>query len=156
MSEVKQKLKTPLIPESGIELDPKYIMESEVSTDFIRVLAHIIAQGPGNSVALRCSSDGRLLVASSGGAFEIYAVHAGVAAAAYNAGDTFDQVEAQYVTDILVENNPAVVSFRNEAGVYGNDKVVPVGFMSIDLVHYGMRIRNRLAGLATYEFTIYR
>lgn len=156
MSEVKQKLNTALIPEKGIDLDPGYIMESEVSTDFIRALVHLIAQGPGNSVALKCSSDGRLLVASSGGAFEVYAVHAGVAAAAYNAGDTFEQVQAYYVTDILIENNPAEVSYRNAAGVWGDDKAVPVGFMSTDLVHYGMRIRNRLAGNATYEFTIYR
>jgi len=41
--------------------------------------------------------------------------------------------------------------------LYGADKYFPVGAYSIELIHYGMRIRNRNAGDNTvYEFTIYR
>ena len=157
MSEEKQKLKTPLIPESGLDLDPKYIMESEILTDFIRALTHLVAQGPSESVLLKCTSDGRLLVVTAGIAYEVYGVENGTAADAFTAPNTYDQAVAQHVTDMLVETHPAIVSFRDVGGTYGDEKRVPVGFSSIDLVHYGMRIRNRNAGFnAVYEFTIYR
>ena len=60
------------------------------------------------------------------------------------------------MTDIFIETNEAEISFRNQAGVWGDDKAVPIGYMSIDLIHYGMRIRNRGVGNADYEFTIFR
>lgn len=154
---MKQKIKTILIPEKGLVLEPEYVQEAEVETDFTRTIAHLAAQSRGNSVILECTTDGRLFVAAAPGAFEIYGVENGVAANAFSAPNTYDQVLAQYVTDILIETNPAIVSFRDVNGVQGDEKVVPVGFSSIDLVHYGMRIRNRNAGFnAVYEFTIYR
>ena len=102
------------------------------------------------------TTDGRLHVAAAGTAMEIYVVETGGALGAYTAGNTFEQAEAFYVTDIFVETNEAEISFRNQAGVWGDDKAVPIGYMSIDLIHYGMRIRNRGVGNADYEFTIFR
>ena len=151
-----QKIKTVLIPESGLNLQPEGVVESVVGTDFSRTLSHLIATAPNGQRMVRCTSDGSLVVATSGIAYEIYTVETGDAGAAYMALHTYDQVLAHFVTDILVENNPAEISFRNVAGLWGDDKAVPVGFMSIDLLHYGMRIRNRGAGIAIYEFTIYR
>jgi len=152
-----QKIKTPLIPESGIELTPSHIMESKVVTDFIRALSHIIGQGPRGSVALTCTSDGRLHVVSAGTYLEVYDVENGNAPDAYNAGSTFEQVIAIHCTDILIETNDATIQFRNAAGAWGADKAIPVGAQSIDFLHYGIRIQNRVAlAVAAYEITIYR
>jgi len=152
-----QKINTILVPELGLNLDPEFVIESVVGTDFSRVLAHLVAQTGSRSIILRATSDGRLLVATAGGAFEVYGTEEGTAADAFSVPNTYDQVNAQYVTDILIETHPAIVSFRDVNGVYGDEKRVPVGFSSFDLVHYGMRIRNRGAGNdAVYEFTIYR
>lgn len=154
---MNQKILTILIPERGLELQPEGVIESVVDTDFSRTIAHLAAQSGNGSVILECTSGGRLLVATAGGAFEVYGTENGIAADAFTGGNTYDQVLAQYVTDILIETNPAIVTFRDVNGVQGDEKIVPVGFMSLDLVHYGMRIRNRNAGLnAVYEFTIYR
>jgi len=154
---MKQKIKTFLIPESGLDLQPEYVQEAEVETDFIRAFSHLVVKTASGTVLARGTSDGRILVATAGGAFEIYGVENGTAADAFNPANTYDQVNAFYVTDIIVETHPAIVSFRDVNGVYGDEKRVPVGFSSIDLVHYGMRIRNRNAGNnAIYEFTIYR
>lgn len=152
-----QKIKTILIPEEGLELEPAYTVEAIVSTDFSRTFAHLVGKKTGGSVLLRATTDGRLLVATAGTAYEFYDVENGTAADAYAAGDTYDQIEAWYVTDIIIETFAAEVSFRNQAGVYGDDKYFPVGAYSIDLIHYGMRIQNRTPGSNTvYEFTIYR
>jgi len=154
---MNQKIKTVLIPESGLDLQPEGVIQSEVTTDFIRALSHIIGQGPSGSVVLSCTTDGRLNVAAAGGAFEVYGVENGTGADAFSGPNTYDQAIAQYITDILVETHPAIVSFRDVNGVYGDEKALPVGAYSIELVHYGMRIRNRGAGNDTiYEFTIYR
>jgi len=152
-----QKIKTTLIPESGIELVPSHVMESSVETDFIRSLSHIIAQSTQGSVALRSTTDGRLLVAAAGTWYEYYDTENGNAPDAYDAPNTYEQTEAWYVTDIIIEAFAAEVSFRNAAGVWGGDKYLPVGAYSLELIHYGMRIRNHVAlSVANYWFTIYR
>ena len=151
---MKQKVRTVLIPELGLTLEPSFINEFEISTEFSRTLSHLVAQTGSRSIILKATSDGRLLVATAGGAFEVYDVENGTAANAFNAGNTYDKTDAFYVTDILIETNPGIISFRDVNGNYGVEKRVPVGFTSIDLVHYGMRIRNRTAGSnAVYEFT---
>ena len=156
MAEI-QKIKTILIPEEGLVLEPKYVVEAEVGSEFTRTFAHLVGKKVGGTVLLRATSDGRLLVAAAGTAYEYYDIENGIGADAYAAGDTFDQTEAWYVTDIIIETFAAEVSFRNQAGVYGDDKYFPVGAYSIDLIHYGMRCQNRTPGSNTvYEFTIYR
>lgn len=154
---MKQKIRKVMIPEKGLILEPEYIQEYLVDTDFTRVIAHLVGYSSEGPVILECTTGGRLLAATTGGAFEVYGTENGTAADAFSGPNTYDQLLAQYVTDILVETHPAIVSFADVNGVYGDEKIVPVGFMSIDLVHYGMRIRNRNAGNnAIYEFTIYR
>ena len=151
-----QKLKTPLIPEAGISMSPRDVEESEIKTDFDRALSHVVGQGPRGSVALRCTSDGRLHVATAGSACEAYTVENGNAPNAYDAPNTFEYVEAQYVTDIFIEGNEATISFRDAADMWGDDKALPLGMASIDFVHYGIRIQNRVpAAIAAYEITCY-
>ena len=137
-------------------MEPRDVMESEIATDFDRSLSHIIGRGPHGQVALRCTSDGRLHVATAGSASEIYAVENGVAPDAYDGLNTFVFADAQYITDIFIEANEATIQFRNAAHVWGADKAIPLGMASIDFVHYGIRIQNRVAlAVATYEITTY-
>ena len=153
----KQKIRTVLIPESGIDLEPKGVMESLVETDFIRTLSHIIGMSPAGAIMLRATTGGDLRVATVSMAYEVYEVHAGVAAAAYNAGDTFITALPSYVTDCLIETFAGTIEFMNQAGVWGDPKSLPVGFYSFDFIHYGIRIQNRVAiNLCDYELTMYR
>jgi len=154
---MNQKIKTVLIPEIGLNLEPSHVMKSEVETDFTRALAHLVCQSPAGPVMVRGTTGGNLTTATVGIAFETYVVEAGNAPNAYDGPNTFDQVDPFYVTDVLIEAFDATVQFRNQAGMWGDAKAFPVGFYSIDFMHYGMRIQNRVpASVAVYEFTIYR
>jgi len=157
MPGIIQKIRSILIPEIGLDLEPEFENEYEVSTEFSRVIAHLVARTSNRSVMLRATSDGRLHVAAAGTSMEIYQVENGVAPDAYNVGSTYEQVDAQYVTDILIEANDATIQFRNLAGLWGAAKAIPVGAASIEFIHYGIRIQNRVAlAVANYEFTMYR
>lgn len=153
----KQKIRTVLIPEIGLTLEPPFIQEFEVTTEFLRSLSHTVGQFGDRSIMIRATSDGRLHVAAGATSMEIYNVETGNAPDAYDAGSTYAQANAIYTSDILVENFAAEISFRNLAGVWGNDKIIPVGMASIDFIHYGIRIQNRNAGsVAAYQITLYR
>ena len=152
-----QKIRTVLIPELGLELEPEYLNEFEVSTEFSRTLAHLVGQTGSRSIVIKATSDGRLLVASAGTSNEIYAVKKGNAPDVYDAGSTLESDDAIYTTDFIIETFGATVSFRNAAGDWGNDKAMPVGGYSIDLIHYGVKIQNRdPPNISAYEITTYR
>ena len=151
-----QQIKTILVPELGLSVVPEFVVESKVGTDFSRVLAHLVGQTGSRSIVIKATSDGRLMVATAGTSNEVYAVENGNAPDAYNAGSTFEFLLAQNVTDFLIETNDATISFRNLNGVWGDDKALPVGGYSIDLINYGVRIQNRVAlAVCAYEITIY-
>lgn len=153
----KQKIRSVLIPELGLKLEPEFIDESEVSTKFIRSLSHTVGRFGERSIIIRATSDGRLHVAAAGTSMEIYDVETGNAPDVYDAPNTFIQADAIFTTDILIENFAAEISFRNLAGIWGDDKIIPVGLASIDFIHYGIRIQNRVAlSVAAYQLTLYR
>lgn len=157
MPPIIQKIRSVLQPELGIELEPGFVSEIEVSTEFTRTLAHVVGRTGERSIIIKATSDGRLMVAAAGTSMEVYLVENGTAPDAYNAGSTFEQVEAIYVTDILAEANNMVIQFRNQAGVWGDEIIVNVGFRSWDFIHYGVRIQNRVALAAgDYEISMYR
>lgn len=157
MPGIIQKIKTVLLPEKGLDLEPDFVIDAEVSTEFTRAIAHLAARAGKRSIMLEATSDGRLHVAAAGTSMEIYHVENGVAPDAYNAGSTYEQVDAQYVTDLLIELNDATIQFRNSAGLWGDAKAIPQGAASIEFIHYGIRIQNRVAlAVANYEFTMYR
>lgn len=158
MAEEKdQKIKTILIPESGLDLSPEFITESVVSPHFSRVFAHLVAKSPDRGILVRATSDGSLHVVSAGVPFELYVISAGVSANAFNAGDTFEFGIAYNVTDLLIETNPAFICFQDINGNWLPEKILVVGYHSIDFINYGIRIRNRNAGFnCDYEFTSYR
>lgn len=158
MAEEKdQKINTILIPESGLDLSPEFITESFVSPHFSRVFAHLVGKSADRGILIRATSDGSLHVVSAGVPFEIYIISNGVSADAFNAGDTFEFAVAYNVTDLLIETHPAIISFRDLNFNWLPEKVLLVGYHSIDFIHYGIRIRNRNAGdNSVYEFTSYR
>ncbi len=152
-----QKIRTNLIPESGLTLQPSFVQESSVSTDFSRVFAHLIAKGANSGVLIRSTSDGSLHVVSAGVPFEIYLVYSGGCLDAFAALNTEEFTDAYAVSDFLIETFPCIISFRNLAGTWLPEKVLPVGYHSIDFIHYGFRLRNRNAGSnSDYEVTVYR
>ncbi|MBA7522548.1 hypothetical protein ES705_14667 [subsurface metagenome] len=152
-----QNIKTVLIPEHGLNLSPEFIERSVVSPDFTRVFAHLVAKADDRGILLRATSDGSLHVVSAGVPFESYLVYSGIGAAAYDPDYTFEFDVSYRVTDFLIETNPCEISFRNAQGTWLPDKVLLVGYHSIDFIHYGVRIQNRAAGPNTvYEITVYR
>jgi len=154
---MNQKINTILIPESGLNLIPPYVQESLVSTDFSRVIAHLVGKASDGGILIRATSDGSLRVAVAGVPFDIYVISDGTAADAFAPAGTFEFVLAYNVTDFLIETHPAIISFRDLAGVWLPEKILPVGMHSIDLINYGIRIRNRNAGdNSVYEITSYR
>jgi len=157
MSGPDQKINTVLIPETGLSLQPEFIQEVKVSPDFSRVLAHLVGKGSNSGVMIRSTSSGSLHVVSAGVPFEIYVVYSGTCADAFSAPNTEELPDAYNVTDFLIETFPAIISFRNLAGTWLPEKILPVGYHSIDFIHYGFRIRNRTPGSnSVYEITVYR
>ncbi len=157
MSGILQKIKTILLPEVGLDLEPPGVVSAEVSTDFTRNFAYVVGKGPDSGILIRSTTDGRLFVAAAGTSMEAYYVENGNAPDAYNVGSTFEFTQAQYVTDFLIETFAATISFRNALGVWGDDKAIPVGAVSLDLIHYGVKIQNRTAlSVSVYEITTYR
>lgn len=152
-----QNLRSIIIPEIGLNLDPPTIREIHVATDFIRAISHLAAKGTTTAVMLRCTTAGALHVAGTGTANEIYACEEGTAADSYTAPNTYAFTNAVNVIDILIETFGALVSFQDSGSLWGDDKRIPVGFFSFDLVANGIKIRNRTPGSnAVYQVTTFR
>ena len=158
MAGIYQKIRSILIPEIGLDVEPESVIEAEITTDFTRTIAHLAARHGNRSVLIEATSDGRLHAAVAGVSYEIYGVEGELAAPdAYDAGSTFEQVDATHTTNTPVETNDGTISFRNAAGFWGDDIALPVGFHSKDLIHYGIRFQNRVgAAVARYEIVMYR
>lgn len=152
-----QIIKTVLIPEHGLDLSPEFIERSLVSPDFSRVFAHLIAKADDRGILLRATSDGSLHVVSAGVPFESYLVFSGTGDQNYIAANIKEYAVSYNVTDFLIETHPAKISFRNSQGTWLPDKVLLVGYHSIDFIHYGVKIKNRSgANNTVYENTVYR
>ncbi len=157
MNDEKQKINTILIPETGLNLEPPYTKQANVTIDFSRVFAHVVGKGPNSGILIRSTTDGSLIVSSAGVPFEIYVVNDGTALDPFSALHTFEFAIAYNVTDFLIETFPSIISFRNLAGNWLPEKILPVGMHSIDFINYGIRIRNRTPGSGCdYEITSYR
>jgi len=154
---MNQKIRTILIPESGLSLEPPDIIEAEVTTDFTRAFAHVVGKTGRGGILIRATTDGRLYVATAGTTFEWYDVETDDAPDAWDAAQTYEYVEAVLRTDIIIEDFDAEYQWRNQVGVWGEVKRAPVGAMSFDYTHYGIRFRNRVAlSVAVFEMTAYR
>ncbi len=157
MADPDQQINTVLIPEKGLSLEPEFSQQVKVSTDFSRVLAHLVGKGAASGVLIKSTSDGSLHVVSAGVPFEAYLVYSGGCLDAFATLNTEEFTIAYSVTDFLIETFPCIISFRNLAGTWLPEKILPVGYHSIDFIHYGFRLRNRNAGSnSDYEVTVYR
>lgn len=153
----QQKIGTVLIPEHGLKLSPEFIEQCVVSPDFIRAFAHLVGKADDRGILIRATSDGSLHVVSAGVPFESYLVYSGTCDVDHTVYDSEEFTIAYNVTDFLIESHPVMISFRNLQGVWLPDKVLVVGYHSIDFIHYGFRIRNRInTEDPVYEITIYR
>ncbi|MBA7532912.1 hypothetical protein ES705_25142 [subsurface metagenome] len=152
-----QNIHTVLIPEHGLLLSPEFIEQCVVSPDFSRVFAHLVGKADDRGILLRATSDGSLRVVSAGVPFEEYVIASETSEDDYVAPHIFESEVAYNVSDFLIESFPAIISFRNSLGVWLPDKKMPVGMHSIDLIHYGIRIRNfKIGDRCVYEITVYR
>lgn len=152
-----QKIKTVLIPEIGLDLSPEFIEQSVVGPDFSRVFAYLVGKAASRGVLLQATSDGSLKVVAAGVPFEYYSVFSGTGQNDYAAPNILTFEEAFNVTDLFIETHPALVSFRTLQGNWLDDKSFPVGYHSIDFIHYGYKIMNRTPDSNTiFEITIYR
>ncbi|MQY80505.1 MAG: hypothetical protein GH151_15190 [Bacteroidetes bacterium] len=152
-----QKIKTVLIPESGLDLSPEFIEQSIVTPDFSRVFAHLIGKADDRGILIRATSDGSLRVVSAGVPFEYYDIFSGTSDDPYTAVNTKEYPVAYNVTDFLIETHPVKISFRNLSGIWLADKILLVGFHSIDFIHYGIKVKDRTApNNGVYEITSYR
>lgn len=157
MPGIIQKIKTILIPEIGLDLQPRDVVEAEVSTDFSRTIAHLVGKGISSGILIRSTSDGRLLVAAAGTSMEIYEMVTGDAPDPPAGWTEYERENAVYVTDFTIETFAAVIQFRNRVGDWGNNITVPIGYFSKDFIHYGVRIQNRDAlSISEYEIVMYR
>lgn len=152
-----QDIHTVLIPERGLDLTPEFIQQSTVSPDFIRAFAHLVGKADDRGVLIRATSDGSLHVVSVGVPYEHYSVFPGTGHTIYEAPNIKEYTDAYNTTDFLIETFDAVISFRDVLGSWGDDKVLLVGYHSIDFIHYGYQIRDRVEDSHTkFEVTIYR
>lgn len=152
-----QKSRTVLLPEIGLELEPEFVKEFSIDTEFTRVIAHVVGQTGARAIMIRATSDGRLHVASAGVSFEWLEVQTDNAPDAWNAAQTYEYTEAILVTDFDLEDFAAEIEFRNHAGVWGDTQRLRVGISSLGFVHYGVRIRNRVGGsVSAFQIKLYR
>lgn len=123
-----------------------------------RMLSYLMAwTEDGKAVRLRATADGKLKTVMAGGGFTEYDVKSGTAADTYITANTFEFTKPYSRVDILIEDNDAVVSFKQENGVWGSDITLKMGYHSIDFVILGIKVKNRVAAAnADYEIVVYR
>jgi len=153
VEDVTQEIKVNIVPEAGFDFEPVYVRRLYVGSLFSRVLAHLVGRTDEGARAIRCTAGGAVHVAETGAGLSVYQVETGVCADAYAAGQTHEYVDADGMCDLRIEQNDAVVSLKNEAGVWGSDLVLPVGLLHLEVVNNGVKFKNRSAGLnAVYHY----
>ncbi len=154
---MKQRSNTILLPEIGLDLEPEFVKKFSIETEFTRTIAHLAAQTGIRSRMLKCTSDGRLIVASAGVSYEWMDVERDNAPDAWNAAQTYEYAEAIYLTDFDILLFPVEIQFRNAAGAWMAARRLRVGVSSIGFTHYGVRIQNEVAlSVATFEIVVHR
>ena len=135
-----------------VTTDPEELEHFYTSNIFSRVFAYLVAKIRANEyVTLRATPDGKLYVVVSGGGYSDYTPHEGTASDSYDSTNTFEE-EFTHVS-ILVEDNEAVISMRNNEGVWKGDIPLTLGWHTFDFAGTGIRIKNRVSG-SNAKFTI--
>jgi hypothetical protein len=106
---------------------------------------------------IKTTQSGELKVAITASGFETYDVFNGTTQDDYDSTTTYIFGQAYSRFDILIEDNDAIISFGYKGGTWGKDIILPVGYHSIDITAYGIRVKSRTAGSpATYQIVVYR
>jgi len=153
--ETFQRVQRLAIDPTELELDPKESPVYWVSNLYQRTLTLLTGITSGGIKTISATNSGALHVAVVSSGLESYSVVSGDAEDTYATADTFTFTQSVNRWDVLIENNEAVISFRNsDTETYGADRPLPVGFHSIDFVADGIKVKNRTAlAVALYNIT---
>jgi len=140
----------------NIPLSPSEVKNSFTSNIFHKTLSILIGETEaGDFIPLKATNTGILRVQAALGGYTSYKVHSGTAPDAYSSTHTY--VEDFTHVSILVEDNDAKISMRDQNGVWGNDIPLTVGWHAFDFNGSGIRIKNRVSGSnAKYTIILWR
>ena len=148
-----QRVKTLLLPEKGLTLEPETPKDLFVSPETIRTFAWLFANDGANLRLLQCTDAGALHVADTGSGLSLVEVDSGTANDAYDAGDTFLYAAAKSKVWIVIETYGATIKFYDQNGAFMDEFSLPVGVAEFDVSTRGGAIQNRTAGQnCVYQF----
>lgn len=158
VEEIQQEIKQVSLKNEDLILSPEFLREAYTTNRYQRALSLAMGWTGDRVKFLRCMTTGVLKTAPVATGLEEYTVETGICIDAYHADDTFAYSSPYSRWDILIENKDAVISFRNKPNTdWGDDMVLTVGWHSLDMVNYGIRLHNRVNGeLSTYQVVPYR
>lgn len=153
---MKQILKTIMIPEEGLVLEPESVQEVLVETDIIRAFAYLFGKSGDKRVSLECTLGGILKVTSTGTIFEDNEGFAGTAADAWSAALGLTGVP-QYL-EIWTRTFGMEVQRSTDGIVYQDAIWLEVNsYYEINASTMELRIRNAVPGSnATYRIQCWR
>tara|TARA_B100001123_G_C15301962_1_gene1021339 strand:- start:44 stop:520 length:477 start_codon:yes stop_codon:yes gene_type:complete len=155
--EERQEILTNIVPETGFSFLPEYIGKIWVEPVFFRTLSHLVGKTDDGAAAVEVTSSGSLKVADTGSGLEVVTVYTGTSNDDYESGQTHEYTTADDISDILVEGNDVIVSFKNEAGTWSSDIILPAGTHHREIVSYGFKVKSRYTGQAGfYQYEGYR
>lgn len=148
-----QRVKTLLLPEKGLTLEPETPPELYLSQETIRTFSWLFANDGANMRLLQCSAGGALHVADIGSGLDTIEVDAGTAPDAYDGSNTFLYSASKSKVWIVLETYGATLKFYDQAGSFMDAFSLPVGVAEIDVSTRGAAIQNRNAGQnCAYQF----
>ncbi len=136
----------------NLDLSPSEVKNSYTSNIFQKAIAILIGETEaGDFIPLKATNTGILRVQANLGGYTDYTPHEGTASDSYTSTNTFEE-EFIHVS-ILVEDNDAVISMKDQNGVWKGDIPLTTGWHAFDFNGTGIRIKNRTAG-ANAKYTI--
>jgi len=155
---VEQKIKQNTLFNEDLILEPETVRELYTDNYYRRNLSLLEGWTGYRTKLLKVTSDGVLKVAMTGAGLTDYNTETGTALDDYDTTTTFRYEEAYSRWDILIEDNDAIVSFRNQFDTgWLDDIILTTGYHSLDFSSKGIRIKNRNAGSnAKFQIVAYR
>lgn len=140
-----------------LDLEPDQVRKLSVNNVFQRTLSLLSALSADGQKTLEATTDGELRVAMTSSGLEEYTQVNGSASDTFAAADTYKYSDSRSRWDIMIENNDAIIQFRNPQNTAWQGNIVLLtGIHSIDLTTSGIRVKNRVAGSVTdYQIVSY-
>lgn len=158
VEESHQKIRQVSLKNEDLILSPEFIREIFTTNKFQRSISLLEGFTGDRTKLLRCMPSGILKTAPIATGLEEYLKKTGICVTIWHDDDTFIFDSPFSRWDIFIENYDVVIGFRNKPNTFwGDDIILNVGWHSIDLVSYGIRLHNRADGdLSTYQIVAYR